>query len=646
VITPRFVVRRARDLPLFWKVLTPFLVLLLLLGTVGTFVLVRSLADRADESLNRDLAEMSLAARSRVHDRELYVLESATFAANLEGVAESVQARDAAALTALMQSVLALKTDVVLLSVVGAGGETLAQFSRSAARREPRADALTSWAASPLVAPVTGSAEDTTRADLIGFGERPVIAVATTICAGGDACTAVGAVVAGVPAADIVDEARAASGSDGQNGVALYDRGGRLVTASDRAPASADLPDDGRFVRHRISIGGAAAAAVYSPLELQGRRVGWLTVWKPTAHTFEGVRSAAIRLGLVLFAAMLGIVVIGAGLSRFVLAQVRPLVDTNRALAGGDLSARVPVLGRDELGELAEGVNQMANALQDAHATLEARVEERTAQVERLLRERTDFFTAVSHEFRTPLAVILGQAEMLGDPGFEKKAAWQAQASQVLREAAQQLLDFVNDILEIAKAESGRIELRVEDVQVDGVLRRLTPAIQRLAAAGDVRVTVRVPRKLPPIRADESRLRQVVLDLVDNAVKYTPPGGEVGVTAAASGDAIEISVSDTGVGIPADEVDRVFEPFYRVKGTRPQGGQPSSGLGLALVKRLIEAQAGTLRLTSAPGAGTTVTVAVPLAGPRPAAVTPRSGGARAGSDADAVAGDGAASVSR
>jgi signal transduction histidine kinase len=107
-----------------------------------------------------------------------------------------------------------------------------------------------------------------------------------------------------------------------------------------------------------------------------------------------------------------------------------------------------------------------------------------------------------------------------------------------------------------------------------------------------------------------------VLDLVDNAVKYTPAGGEVRVTAADRGDMVEISVADTGIGIPAGEVERVFEPFYRVKGSNTQKGQPSSGLGLALVKRLVEAQGGTLRLESAPGVGTTFTVGLPRAGRR------------------------------
>jgi signal transduction histidine kinase len=316
---------------------------------------------------------------------------------------------------------------------------------------------------------------------------------------------------------------------------------------------------------------------------------------------------------LILFAAMIGIVAIGAGLSRFVLAQVRPLVETNRALGSGDLSARAPVLGDDELGELAAGVNQMADALQRSYETLEARVADRTAEVERLLRERTEFFTAVSHEFRTPLAVILGQAQMLGDPSFEKKAAWYKQASGVLADAASQLLDFVSDILEIAKTESGRIDLQLQDVRVDVLLREMRPTIERLAATGEVRATVRIPRKLPPVRADAARLRQIVLDVVDNAVKYTPPGGSVRVVAAHSGDTVDITVFDTGIGIPAAEADRVFEPFYRVPSATTQRGQPSSGLGLALVKGLVEAQGGSVTLDSTEGVGTTFTVTLPIA---------------------------------
>ena len=598
--------RRARDLPLFWKVLLPFLVLLVLLGTVGSFFLVRGLTDRANQALNRDLTERSLAARSAVHDRELYVLESASFAANLQGIADAVQSGQVEVVASLMQSVLALKTELTLVAVVNRDGEGIAQFSRGRPGETAVADPVGSWASSPVVAPVLASPGDEAHASFIGFGGRAAVALATTVCSGTDTCDPVGAIVVGVDAAHVI---AGVPSSTAETGVALYDRDGRLVASSERVPGPSESTSSG-FVRRREFVDGQEVATLYSPLVLQGERAGSLAVWMPSSEALANVRSAAVRLAVTLLVAMVAVVAIGAALSRFLLAQVRPLVATNRALGAGDLTARAPVLGRDELGELAAGVNQMADALQSSHETLEARVQERTYEVERLLRERTDLFTAVSHEFRTPLAIILGQAEMLSDPSFGERA-WSPQAGPVLKDAAGQLLDFVNDILEIAKADAGRIELNIEDVRVDSVLNGLRPAVCQLAASGDLDAEVRVPRRLPAVRADETRLRQVVLDLVDNAVKYTPAGGEVRVTAAAAGSSVEIMVSDTGVGIPPDEADRLFEPFYRVKGTRTQKGQPSSGLGLALVQRLVEAQGGTVRFESTPREGTTFIVALP-----------------------------------
>jgi signal transduction histidine kinase len=602
------------NLPLFWKLLVPFLVLLVLFGTVGTFLIVTSLTDRANQTLNRDLAERSLAARSSVHDRELYVLESATLAANVEGIADAVSRGDRSAATVLMQSVLALKTELVLVAVVDRGGNNLAQFSRTAPNAEPIADPPTSWADSLLVAPVLASPDESGAARLLGFGDRPIVALATSICSSSQGCNPVGAIVVAADAARVAMAARESSSPTASGGVALYGPDGRLVAASGPAPTSPRGEDRSAFVRRIGEVGGERVATLVSPLELQGEPAGQLAVWMPADPAFAEVRAAAKRVGVIVVAAMAGVVAVGAGLSRLLLGQVRPLVAATRLLESGDLSARVPVRGRDELGELAAGVNNMAAALELSHETLEARVQERTEEVERLLRERTDFFTAVSHEFRTPIAVILGQAEMLGDAAVERKVGWHRQTSAVVKDAALQLLDFVNDILEIAKVESGHIDLDIRAFNLDALLRGMRPMIERLADSGEVSATVRVPRRLPSVLADEGRIRQVVLDLVDNAVKYTPPGGRVDVSTAHVDGAIEISVADTGVGIPADEAARVFEPFYRVKATRTQKGQPSSGLGLALVKRLVEAQGGMVRFESEASVGTTFIVRLPVAG--------------------------------
>ncbi|MGH2830534.1 MAG: sensor histidine kinase, partial [Actinomycetota bacterium] len=131
------------------------------------------------------------------------------------------------------------------------------------------------------------------------------------------------------------------------------------------------------------------------------------------------------------------------------------------------------------------------------------------------------------------------------------------------------------------------------------------------ARGSGVRAKIRVPKDLPPVLADPRRLREILLNLVDNAVKYTPEGGTVEISAHALDGAVAIAVADTGIGIPPGTGDRVFEPFFRAEGVRTQQGQASSGLGLAVVKRLVEAHGGRIDYESAPGAGTTFTFTVP-----------------------------------
>jgi signal transduction histidine kinase len=281
------------------------------------------------------------------------------------------------------------------------------------------------------------------------------------------------------------------------------------------------------------------------------------------------------------------------------------LVSANRALGTGDLSARAPVMGHDELGELATGFNEMAVRLQANVETLELRVEERTEEIRRLLRERTEFFAGLSHEFRTPLAIIRNQADLVAEDATDSSMA---DAGRVMSTSAEQLLELVNDILDTARAEVSSVDVELEPVRLSDVVNGLKPNLADLAQSAGLRLSTKVPANLPTVYADPTRLREVVLNLVDNAVKYTPDGGKVDVTAAAVNGHVELAVRDTGVGIPLEARDRMFQPFYRVRGTRTQRGQSSSGLGLALTKRLVEAQGGSIDFTSAPGEGSTFVV--------------------------------------
>jgi signal transduction histidine kinase len=285
-------------------------------------------------------------------------------------------------------------------------------------------------------------------------------------------------------------------------------------------------------------------------------------------------------------------------------------VETSRELERGNLSARVPVVARDELGELAGTLNGMAEQLQASHATLERRVDERTEEVRRLLRERTEFFAGISHELRTPIAVILVEAKMLADAQRDPKTS---EAAGTIIGSAEQLLARVNDILDVARAESGRLEVSLQDVSLPPLFRDLDRSLAALTSGSELSLTVQAPQNLPAVRADPLRLKEVLLNLVENAVKYTPAGGDVSVSAAARNGHVEISVADTGVGIPKKVGDRIFDPFYRVPGTRPSRGGTSSGLGLALAKRVVEAQGGSIRYASRIKQGTTFTIQLPRA---------------------------------
>jgi signal transduction histidine kinase len=617
-----------QNLPLFWKLLIPFLSLILVLGVLGAFLIVRDLSARSQATLDQELLVRSLDARSLIHDSELYLLESANFAANLQGMAEGLRSRNVRTVTGLLQSVLALKTEVTLVGTVDRNGSSVVEFHRSGEGPEVTEKTGTAWANHPFISQALQAAGGEKAAGFVTIDGSAVLAIAAPVCSEVQTCVPVGLAVVAFPLKSLAAEAGGADQNDELQGVAIYDSSGALLASSgntfDRAISG--IPSK-RLVRLRKGSGSTEKAILYAPLEIQGVVQGTIGVSLPTAPAFASVRGAGVRLSLILLAGMAGIVAIGALLSRFLLKQVRPLMETNRALGSGDLGARVPVLANDELGELARGVNQMADQLQASYETLEMRVSERTEEVRRLLRERTDFFTAISHEFRTPLAVILSQAEIMLDPKYPRKDRWGPDAGRTIKDSGEQLLFLINDILELAKAEAGQIQVTLQTVSLLESLRELRRTVEGLTRAGGLTLTIDMPKNLPFVLADRTRLREIILNLVDNAAKYTPQGGLVTIAAVDQADQVEVTVADTGVGIPKEAAEKVFEPFYRVPETEAQRGQPSTGLGLALAKRLVEAQGGELWFTNNQSGGTTFTFTLKKAESSPPDVTRNGSGA-------------------
>jgi two-component system, OmpR family, phosphate regulon sensor histidine kinase PhoR len=233
-------------------------------------------------------------------------------------------------------------------------------------------------------------------------------------------------------------------------------------------------------------------------------------------------------------------------------------------------------------------------------------------ELRRLERVRTEFVANVSHELRTPLTAIHGYLEtLLGGALEEPEHA--RQFLEIAFRHTERLGRLVNDLTDLSNIELGKVALRLEPTPLADVVESVLTMIRPRATSGGVALSVDLPSDLPAVRADRDRLAQVLINLVDNGVKYTPAGGQVTVTARGAGPGlVEVRVTDTGVGIPPADLPRVTERFYRVDRARSRelGG---TGLGLAIVKHLVLAHGGDLAVESQPGRGTVVRFSLPAA---------------------------------
>lgn len=232
-------------------------------------------------------------------------------------------------------------------------------------------------------------------------------------------------------------------------------------------------------------------------------------------------------------------------------------------------------------------------------------------EVRRLEQVRTEFVANVSHELRTPLTAIQGYVETLLAGGVDEEA--ERRFLEIVHRHTERLGRLLNDLTDLSNIELGRVVLDLEPTSVADVVDSVLAVVRRRAEAHRVGVDDVLPSDLPPVVADHDRLQQILINLVDNAVKYTPEGGRVAVTAVVVAPGmVEVSVVDTGIGIPPADIPRVTERFYRVDRARSRelGG---TGLGLAIVKHLVHAHGGTLTLESEPGRGTTVRFTLPVA---------------------------------
>ncbi len=258
-----------------------------------------------------------------------------------------------------------------------------------------------------------------------------------------------------------------------------------------------------------------------------------------------------------------------------------------------------------------EQILQLRNALEDSNRQLEIRVQLRTQELRsaldrlsELTRLKSNFIANISHELRTPLTHLTGYVDLLSTQDLGPLTPDQAQAVQVMQKAAERLDHLIQDLIQFSLVERGDIQAVLQPVNFLQACSHPVEAAHQKATAKGILFTSMLPEEEIIVLADEEKIEWVISQLLDNAIKFTPPGGMVQLTCRADDTFLHISVSDTGIGIPPGKLEEVFEPFHQLDGasTRRYGG---TGLGLTLAKKIVEAHQGSISIESEPGKGST-----------------------------------------
>ncbi|MCL4294377.1 MAG: cell wall metabolism sensor histidine kinase WalK [Anaerolineae bacterium] len=349
------------------------------------------------------------------------------------------------------------------------------------------------------------------------------------------------------------------------------------------------------FNRHMIDM---------APMMIGQMRPG-MGIAEMQTDLFTSFRAAVTEALLIATtAAMLTAIAVSIFVSRRVVTPIGRMMEVSRYIAAGHYRERVQVTSQDELGQLAHSFNQMAASLE---------------QVEAMRRE---LIANVAHELRTPLASIKGYMEGLMDGILPLEPST---FQQIYREA-DRLQRLVNDLQELSRVEAGAFQLNRQTLSMTDLIVRITERLRPQFEEKQMTLQLNLPADLPPVMADEDRLSQVLLNLIGNALQYTPDGGTVTITGPwphatkrwpdgrqVSASQVIFTISDTGIGIPPEHLPHLFSRFYRVDKSRSRVGG-GSGIGLTIVKHLIEAHGGQVWAESrGAGRGSTFGFSLPVA---------------------------------
>jgi signal transduction histidine kinase len=371
---------------------------------------------------------------------------------------------------------------------------------------------------------------------------------------------------------------------------------------ADRRPSFERPPEanEGRFAGRRGGRGGGPPIH-FAPIVVGGAQVGHVAI--PSGP--PPMETVLRELGPTLTWSGLGLLSLGAVLAALVIfrparKRLRSLEHAARALGEGRTDVRADERGGDEVASLAHAFNLMAGELDARSAAL--------AEADRVRRQ---LLADVSHELMTPLTAIRGYTETLAMPELPVDAATRARYFGIVEEETYKLEAIIGDLLDLAKVEGGGGELTIEPVPVAELFGRVADRHAPALRSRAISLEIDAPEALE-VEGDPQRLEQAIQNLASNAIRHTPDGGRVELRGIDQGDMVRIAVRDTGPGIPADHVGRIFDRFYKADASRTANGVTSgSGLGLSIVRAIVERHGGTVTAVNAPDGGALFEVRLP-----------------------------------
>ncbi|HLO29576.1 MAG TPA: ATP-binding protein [Anaerolineales bacterium] len=329
-----------------------------------------------------------------------------------------------------------------------------------------------------------------------------------------------------------------------------------------------------------------------TPIQVDGKTVGYLIFSPPPFDADSPERNFLNRTNQLLIYSALATTAIalllGVLLSRSLTSPIRELTQATHAVSQGDLSQQVPIRSNDELGELGKAFNKMS------------------AELSRSVNARRQMTADIAHELRTPLSLILGHAEAVHDrvlpPTLEN--------FEIIREEAARLEHLVNDLRILSLADAGELSMSLQIIEPERLLREVASLYQYQTQRQNITLDLDIASPLSDIEVDPGRMTQVLTNILDNALRHTPEGGKIILSANERDGQVELAIQDSGPGLKAEDLERIFERFYRTDNSR-QREEGGSGLGLAIAKSIVQAHGGQLLAESEAGKGLKVIITLP-----------------------------------